>query len=254
VPDPKDLFDLTGRVALVTGGSRGLGREMVLAMAAAGADVVISSRKLDACEALATEVRSRTGRRALAVAAHAARWADMDALADAAYAEFGHIDVLVNNAGLSPLYEDVADVTEELWDKTLGVNLKGAFRLTALVGTRMAGGRGGSIINVSSVAARYPKPEVIPYAAAKAGLNAMTQGFAHAWGPTVRVNAILPGSFMTDVSKAWDADAFAAEAAGYALRRGGRPEEIVGAALYLASDASSFTTGALLDVDGGYRP
>lgn len=254
MPDPKDLFDLTGRVALVTGGSRGLGREMVLAMAAAGADVVISSRKLDACQALAADVRERTGRRALAVAAHAARWADMDALADAAYAEFGQVDVLINNAGLSPLYDDVSAVTEELWDKTLGVNLKGAFRLSALVGTRMAAGRGGSIINISSAASRHPKPEVIPYAAAKAGLNAMTQGFAHAWGPSVRVNAILPGSFMTDISKAWDADAFAAEAAGYALRRGGRPEEIVGAALYLASDASSYTTGALLDVDGGYRP
>ncbi|MCW2959418.1 MAG: short-chain dehydrogenase [Solirubrobacterales bacterium] len=252
--DPRDLFDLTGRVALVTGGSRGLGREMVLAMAAVGADVVIASRKLDACEALADEVRAATGRRALAVSAHAAHWDDMDKLADAAYGEFGRVDVLVNNAGLSPLYEDVTAVSEELWDKTLGVNLKGAFRLTALVGSRMAQGDGGSIINVSSSASRYPKPEVIPYAAAKAGVNAMTQAFAHVWGPSVRVNAIVPGSFMTDVSKAWDPDAFAAEAAGYAMRRGGRPEEIVGAALYLASDASSFTTGTLLDVDGGYRP
>jgi NAD(P)-dependent dehydrogenase (short-subunit alcohol dehydrogenase family) len=254
VKDPKDLFDLTGRVALVAGGSRGLGREIVLALAAVGADVVISSRKVDACETVAAEVRETTGRRALAVAAHMARWDDMDALADAAYAEFGRVDVLVNNAGLSPLYEDVTDVTEELWDKTLGVNLKGAFRLTALVGSRMARDGGGSIINVSSVASRYPKPEVIPYAAAKAGLNAMTQAFAHTWGPTVRVNAILPGSFLTDISKAWDPDAFAAEAAGYAMQRGGRPEEIVGTALYLAADASSFTTGALIDVDGGYRP
>jgi NAD(P)-dependent dehydrogenase (short-subunit alcohol dehydrogenase family) len=254
VPDPRALFDLSGRVALVTGGSRGLGREMVLAMAAAGADVVISSRKLDACEELAEEVRSSTGRRALAVAAHAGRWNDMDALADAAHAEFGRVDVLVNNAGMSPLYDDVAAVSEELWDKTVGVNLKGPFRLTALVGSRMAAGEGGSIINVASVAARYPKPEVIPYAAAKAGLVAMTQAFAHAWGTKVRVNAILPGSFLTDISRAWDADAFAAEAERYAMKRGGRPDEIVGAALYLASDASSFTTGASLDVDGGYRP
>ena len=101
---------------------------------------------------------------------------------------------------------------------------------------------------------RYPLPEVIPYAAAKAGLVAMTQAFAHSWGTKVRVNAILPGSFLTDISKAWDADAFAAEADRYAMKRGGRPDEIVGAALYLASDASSFTTGASLDVDGGYRP
>ncbi|CAB4882790.1 unannotated protein [freshwater metagenome] len=252
--DPRDLFDLTGRVAIVTGGSRGLGREMVLAMAAVGADVVIASRKLDACEELAEHVRATTGRRALAVAAHAANWDDMDRLADAAYAEFGKVDILVNNAGLSPLYENVESITEELWDKTLGVNLKGAFRLTALVGSRMAAGSGGSIINVSSVAARYPKPEVIPYAAAKAGLNAITQAFARTWGAKVRVNAILPGSFMTDISKAWDKEAFAKEAAGYAMGRGGQPDEIVGAALYLASDASTFTTGALLDVDGGYWP
>ncbi|MBA2348013.1 MAG: glucose 1-dehydrogenase [Solirubrobacterales bacterium] len=251
---PAVLFDLSGRVALVTGGSRGLGREIVLAYAAAGADVVIASRRLESCETLAAEVRASTGRRALPVAAHVGRWDDMDALAEAALEEFGRVDVLVNNAGMSPRYEEVTDVTEELWDKTLGVNLKGAFRLTALIGARMAAGGGGSIVNVSSVAARYPKPEVIPYAAAKAGLNAMTQAFAHCWGPSVRVNAILPGSFLTDISSAWDADAFAAEAAGYAMRRGGRPEEIVGAALYLASEASSFTTGALLDVDGGYRP
>ena len=154
---------------------------------------------------------------------------------------------------MSPTYPEPAAVTEELWDKVLGVNLKGPFRLTALVGTRMAAGAGGSVINVSSVAARHPLPGVIPYAAAKAGLNAMTQAFAHAW-PSVRVNAIVPGAFLTDIAKAWDADAFAREAAGFALRRGGRPEEIVGAALYLAGDASSYTTGALLDVDGGYRP
>lgn len=254
VDRPADLFDLSGRVAVVTGGSRGLGREIVLAYAAAGADVVIASRRLESCEALAAEVRETTGRRALPVAAHVGRWDDMDALVAAALSEFGHVDVLVNNAGMSPRYDDVTEVTEELWDKTLAVNLKGAFRLTALLGAQMAAGRGGSIVNVSSVAARHPKPEVIPYAAAKAGLNAMTQAFAHCWGPSVRVNAILPGSFLTDISRAWDAEAFAAESAGYALRRGGRPEEIVGAALYLASDASSFTTGALLDVDGGYRP
>ncbi len=254
MPDPKDLFDLTGRVAVVTGGSRGLGREMVLAMAAVGADVVISSRKLDSCEALAEEVRSTTGRRALAVAAHAARWDDMDALAEAAYAEFGQVDVLVNNAGLSPLYDDVTDGDGGAVGQDARRQPQG--RLPPDRPGRLADGQAGrgSIINVSSVAARYPKPEVIPYAAAKAGLNAMTQAFAHTWGPTVRVNAILPGSFLTDISKAWDPDAFAAEAAGYAMGRGGRPEEIVGAALYLASDASSFTTGALLDVDGGYRP
>jgi len=197
-------------------------------------------------------VRRATGRRALPVGCHVGSWSDVERLADAAYAEFGKVDVLINNAGMSPLYPSPAAVSEELWDKVLAVNLKGAFRLTALVGERMAQGDGGSIINISSVASTHPTPGVIPYAAAKAGLNAMTAAFAHAWAPSVRVNAILPGSFMTDISKAWDVEAFERRAQRYALRRGGRPDEIVGAALYLASEASSYTTGALLPVDGGY--
>jgi NAD(P)-dependent dehydrogenase (short-subunit alcohol dehydrogenase family) len=246
-----DLFDLTGRVALVTGGSRGLGRQMVLAFAAAGADVVITSRKLPACEELAAEVEERTGRRALAYASHVADWGALDGLVDAAYDRFGKVDVLVNNAGMSPLYDRTVDVAEALWDKVLGVNLKGPFRLTALVGTRMAEGDGGSIINVSSMAAVRPTADVIPYAAAKAGLNAMTVGFAYAFGPKVRVNCIMAGPFLTDISKAWDMAAFEERAKDFALLRGGRPEEIVGAALYFASDASSFTTGAVLPVDGG---
>jgi NAD(P)-dependent dehydrogenase (short-subunit alcohol dehydrogenase family) len=248
---PAERFDLTGRVALVTGGSRGLGRAMVLGMAAAGADVVIASRKLDACEALARQVRESTGRRALPVACHVGHWTELEALVDAAYEEFGRVDVLVNNAGMSPVYPEPAAVSEDLWDKVIGVNLKGPFRLIALVGPRMAEQGGGSIINISSTASLHPRPEVIPYAAAKAGLNALTQAFARAW-PSVRVNCIVPGAFLTDISKAWDMDAFERRAERLALRRAGRPEEIVGAALYLASDASSYTTGALLSVDGGY--
>jgi NAD(P)-dependent dehydrogenase (short-subunit alcohol dehydrogenase family) len=248
---PAERFDLAGRVALVTGGSRGLGRAMVLGFAAAGADVVIASRKLDDCRTLADEVTEATGRRALPVACHVGRWSELEQLADAAYEAFGRIDVLVNNAGMSPLYPEPAAVSEELWDKVIGVNLKGPFRLTALVGSRMAESGGGSIVNISSAAALYPRPDVIPYAAAKAGLNAITQAFAHAW-PSVRVNCIVAGPFLTDISKAWDMEAFESRAEHFALRRGGQPNEIVGAALYLASDASTFTTGALLSVDGGY--
>ncbi len=136
-----DLFDLTGRVAVVTGGSRGLGREMVRAFAAAGADVVIASRKLETCEALAGEVRADTGRRALPVACHVGRWDDVDALVDTVYGEFGRVDVLVNNAGMAPLYSSLGAVSEELFDKVVGVNLKGPFRLSALVGERMVDGR-----------------------------------------------------------------------------------------------------------------
>src|SRR5487761_2247169 len=205
--DQSALFDLTGKIAVVTGGSRGLGREMVRAFARAGADVVIASRKLDACEALAAEVRNTTGRRALAVACHVGDWTQIEQLAEAAYAEFGRVDVLVNNAGMSPIYEHVADVTEELYDKVLDVNLKGPFRLSAIVGSRMAEGAGGSIIFVSSTASLSPGGNVIPYGAAKAGVNNMTVGFARAFAPKVRVNCIVPGPFLTDISKAWDMEA-----------------------------------------------
>jgi NAD(P)-dependent dehydrogenase (short-subunit alcohol dehydrogenase family) len=245
-----EMFDLSGRVALVTGGSRGLGREMVLAFAAAGADVVISSRKLDACEALAAEVEA-LGRRALPFAAHAGRWDEVGALADAAYDHFGRVDILVNNAGMAPTFDTLETLTEELYDKVMSVNLKGPFRLASLVGTRMAAGAGGSIINISSTASLRPHWALMPYAAAKSGLNAMTEAFAGAFGPTVRVNAILPGTFLTDISKAWDMDAFNRLAENFPLERGGRPEEIVGLALYLASDASSYMSGATVVLDGG---
>jgi NAD(P)-dependent dehydrogenase (short-subunit alcohol dehydrogenase family) len=248
--DTSSLFDLRGKVAIVTGGSRGLGREMVLAFARHGADVVIASRKVANCESVADEVRS-LGRRALAVGYHAASWSDADALADAAYSEFGHVDVLVNNAGMSPLYSSLAEVSEELFDKVIGVNLKGPFRLSANVGTRMMARDGGSIINVSSVASHRPSPSEAPYAAAKAGINSLTRSLAAAFGPAVRVNCIVPGPFLTDISKAWDMATFTEHAkTAYALGRGGEPHEIVGAALYFASDASSYTTGALLDIDG----
>ncbi len=242
---------LAGKVALVTGGSRGLGRAIVLAFAAAGADVVIASRKLENCRAVAAEVEAN-GRRALPVACHVGHWDEVDGLVEHAYGELGRVDVLVNNAGMSPLYPDVTAVSEELWDKVLGVNLKGPFRLTALVGTRMAAGPyGGSIINVSSTGSLRPAPHMLPYDAAKAGLNALTEGFAKAFGPTVRVNCIMAGPFLTDISKAWDQSTIERGMRHHALRRAGEAEEIVGAALYFATDASSYTTGAILRVDGG---
>ncbi len=250
----KNHFDLTGKVALVTGGSRGMGKEIVKAFADAGADVMIVSRKGDACKTLAEEIENTTGRKALGYAAHVGRWDELDGVVDAAYHHFGRVDILVNNAGMSPLYKDLVGVTEDLYDKVLNVNLKGPFRLMSLVGTRMFEGEGGSIINMSSVASFHPTGGTIPYAGAKAGLNAMTVGFAHAFGPNVRVNCIVPGPFLTDISKAWDMEAFNKGAKKrMALQRGGQANEIVGAALYFASDASSFTTGALLRVDGGDR-
>jgi NAD(P)-dependent dehydrogenase (short-subunit alcohol dehydrogenase family) len=244
-------FDLTGRVAVVTGGSRGLGRAMVDGFAAAGADVVIASRTEQSCVDFATEVEEKHGVSAMPYGLHVGRWDELEPFVRAVYDRFGRVDVLVNNAGMSPLYDGVESVTEALLDKVLDVNLKGPFRLTALVGTRMAAAGRGSIINISSAAAVHPRPAVLPYAAAKAALNALTVGFAHTFGPAVRCNAIMAGTFLTDISRAWDMDAFAERAQGFALRRGGEPAEIVGTALYLASDASSYTTGAVLTVDGG---
>jgi len=243
---------LEGRVALVTGGSRGLGRSMALGFADAGADVIVASRKLENCEEVAREIEAR-GRRALPVACHVGHWEELDGLVTASYDAFGRVDVLVNNAGMSLLYESLTAVSEMMWDKVVDLNLKGPFRLTALMGSKMADSPyGGSIINISSTGSIRPAPFMLPYDAAKAGVNALTIGFAHAFGPSVRVNCIMAGPFMTDVTAAWDMPAFEKAAkATHALQRGGQPDEIVGAALYFASDASSYTTGAILRVDGG---
>ena len=254
-----NLFSLEGRTAIITGGSRGLGREMALAFAEQGANIVVASRKVENCESVANEVRA-LGRKALAIGYHAASWQDADRLAAESIAEFGRIDILVNNAGMSPLYSSLVEVTEDLYDKVLGVNLKGPFRLSALIGAHMsekdASGKakGGSIINVSSIASHRPSPNEVIYGAAKAAINNLTKGLAQTFAPHVRVNCIAPGPFLTDISKAWDMEQFNARAkVAYALQRGGEPNEIVGAALYFASDASSYTTGTVLDIDGGPR-
>jgi len=245
-------FDLTGKVAIVTGGSRGLGFEMSKAFAEAGADVIVASRKLEGCQKAAEEIVASTGRRILPFAYHAGDWAASDALCEFAYKAFGKVHVLVNNAGMSPLYDKLTNVTESLYDKVLQVNLRGPFRLSSLIGERMAAGEGGSIINVSSIAAVQPSPGELPYAMAKAGINAFTIGLARAFGPKVRVNCIMPGPFLTDIAKAWDLEAFKQRAENtIPLKRGGEADEVVGAALYFASGASSYTTGSILKIDGG---
>jgi len=247
-----ELFDLSGKVAVVTGGSRGMGKEMILAFAQHGADVVIASRKIEACEDLAAEVRETTGQRALAVSCHVGYWDQCDQLCETVYDEFGHCEILVNNAGLSPLYPSLHEVSEDLYSKVMDVNLKGPFRLSAVFGKRMAEGQGGSIINVSSVAAADPSPNETAYGAAKAGVHAITKSFAREYGPNVRVNCIMPGPFLTDIADAWDMDVFNKKAKeSIALQRGGEAHEVVGAALYFASKASSYTTGSILKIDGG---
>jgi NAD(P)-dependent dehydrogenase (short-subunit alcohol dehydrogenase family) len=225
---------------------------MVRAFAEHGADVVVASRKREACEAVAAEVTATYGHRALGVGFHAGRWDDCTRLIETTWAALGRIDVLVNNAGMSPLYPSLDAVSEELWDKVLAVNLKGPFRLAALAAERMAQQGGGSIINVSSSGAVQPTCAELPYAMAKSALHTMAAAMSHAYGGRVRVNVIMPGAFLTDISKAWTDDMRRAVAASVPMGRCGEPHEIVGAALYLASDAASYTSGAVIKVDGGW--
>jgi NAD(P)-dependent dehydrogenase (short-subunit alcohol dehydrogenase family) len=241
------LFDFTGKVALVTGGSRGLGYQMVKAFAARGADVIISSRKLEACEAVADECRG-LGRKALAIACHAGRWDEIDQLIAATYAEFGRVDILVNNAGMGPRAPS-HEVTEPLFDSVINLNFKGPFRLATQVAKRMAEGEGGSIINVSSTGSLMPLPQVVPYGSSKAALNAMSVSLAAEYAPKVRVNTLSPGPFRTDISKAWPDEG----RGPIDIPRGhaAEPEDIVTSALFLASPASVNVTGSLIRCDGG---
>lgn len=247
----QELFDLTGKVAVVTGGSRGIGRAVAEGLAAAGADVVVASRKLDSCEAAAVEIEASTGRRALAVACHVGDWDECEQLVATVYAELGRCDVLVNNAGMSPLYDGLPAVTQALYDKVHAVNARGPFRLGVLFGSRMAAAGGGSIINVSTAGSLRPGPDDLPYAMAKAGLNALTLGLAGAWAPEVRANLVLPGAFDTDITRAWGAAAKARAAEVNPMQRIGRPEDMVGVCVFLASDAASYVNGAQVLVDGG---
>jgi hypothetical protein len=254
IPAPAELFDLSGKVAVVTGGSRGIGRAVAEGLAAAGADVVIASRKLAACEQAAAEITAATGRQAIGVACHVGRWEECDVLVDQVYEQFGRCDVLVNNAGMSPLYDDLVSVTPDYYDKVHAVNARGPFRLAVLVGTRMADGDGGSIVNVSTAGSLRPGLAELPYAMAKAGLNALTLGLAGVWAPKVRANLVLPGAFDTDITKAWPPAAKEAAGRLNPMGRIGRPRDMVGACVFLASDAAAYVNGAQLLVDGGaYR-
>ena len=246
-PDP--LFDFTGKVALVTGGSRGLGYRMVKALAERGADVIVASRKLENCETVAEECRA-LGRKAMAYGVHCGRWDEIDGLIAATYAEFGRVDILINNAGMSPACPS-HEMPETLFDSVLNLNFKGPFRLASQVAHRMSEGDGGTIINISSSGALMALPMVIPYGSAKAALNAMTVSLSREYAPKVRVNTISPGPFLTDIAEAWEERK--RETQPVALGRPGNPDEIVTAALMLASPASSYTTGALVRVDGGQR-
>ncbi|MBM7413377.1 MULTISPECIES: SDR family NAD(P)-dependent oxidoreductase [Nocardiaceae] len=246
-----DLHSLTGRVALVTGASRGLGLAIARGLRDAGATVVVSSRKLEACEAAVASLGPSAVGSAHARALHVGRWDEIEPAVDAIVDEFGSLDVVVNNAGIAPLSENLVGVTEGLWDKTIEVNLKGPFRLMAVAGARMAAAGRGSIINISSIGAVRPSPPEAMYAAAKNGLNALTMAFAQEYAPHVRVNCVMPGGFATDMAEHWDDEFVGKIVDRLPSGRLGRPEEIAGLVVHLASDAASYTTGAIIPVDGG---
>jgi len=247
-------IDLTGKVALVTGGSRGLGRAMSLGLADAGADIIVVSRRLENCEAVAEEIRGK-GRKALALAAHMGRTEDLDKVINIAYDTFGHVDILINNAGMNPLIGELSELPVDLFQKLFDVNTKGPWYLASRMAPRMAEHGGGSVINVISVAGLKPSALVGFYAATKAALDALTKVMAAEWaGKGIRVNSLAPGSYHSDLFDS------AATIPGYLdgainaclQKRVAETEEIIGPVLYLASDLSSYTTGHTLVSDGGY--
>lgn len=248
-----DLFDLTGRVALVTGASRGIGEAIARCLAANGAEVIVVSRKLAACEQVAASIRANGGR-ARAYACHQGDLQAIDALFAWLAAEVGGLDILINNAGTNPLHGSVLQMDEPAFAKTVDVNLRGVWFLCSHAARMMTRSGGGSIVNIASVAAERPMVGLGLYGATKAAIVNLTQAFARELAPSrVRVNALLPGLVNTQFAAALQtepavrAQALAAIPIGYIAE----PEDMVGAVLYLASDASRYTTGATLRVDGG---
>jgi len=249
---PEDRFSLEGKVAIVTGGSRGIGRAIALDFARAGADIVVASRKLEACEEAAAEI-AKLGRKALAVAAHTGKMDQLENLVDKTLEHFGKIDILVNNAGTNPHFGATINIEKGAWDKTFDVNVDGAFFLTQIAFEKWMRDNGGNVINMASVAGLRPAPFTGAYCVTKAALIMLTRVLASELGAfNIRVNAIAPGFIRTDMSKAvWTSDMFKEHVKTLPIPRLGETEDIVGAALYLASEASSFMTGETIVVDGG---
>ena len=250
----KNPFDLTGKVALVTGASRGIGAAVAQAFAQAGAQVVLASRKQEPLDTLAAEIRAAGGT-ALAVAAHTGDDAAVEALVARAVDEFGGVDILVNNAATNPHYGPVLTAEDGHWDKTFDVNVKGYVRMVRACMAPMQARGGGAVINVASIAGIKPETGMGVYAVSKAGVLMLTQVLAVELAPAnIRVNAVAPGYVKTKFSSViWqNPHVYAAVKARIPQGRMAEPEELTGVMLYLASDAASFTTGAVFTVDGGH--
>lgn len=248
-----DKYRLDGKVALITGGSRGIGKAIALGFAEAGADLVIASRRLPELEAAANEI-SALGRRCLPVTAHAAKKEDLDSLVNKTMAEFGQIDILVNNASTNPYYGKTIDAEELVWDTVMNLNLKGYFLLSQKVARIMIHQGGGSIICVSSTNAMRPIQGVGIYAVSKAGEIALVKVLSIELGEyNIRVNAIAPGSTKTRLVEVamQDPEMKKRIIDHTALGRLAETEDMQGAALFLASDASRHVTGQTIVVDGG---
>lgn len=245
-------FSVDGKVALVTGGSRGIGKAVALGLAQAGADVVVASRKIEDLEKVADEIRG-LGRRSLAIAAHIARMEEIDNMVSKVMEEFGRIDILVNNAGTNPVMASALDVEERAWDSIMNLNLKGLFFLSQSVAKVMKEKGGGNIVNVTSMAGITP--DILPvYSVSKAGVIMATKVMANEWAKyNIRINAIAPGLVRTRFSEAlWGSeDILQMIMSKTPMGRIGEPEEMVGAVIFLASDASSYVTGHVLVIDGG---
>lgn len=254
---PKELFDLTGRVAVVTGSTRGLGRTVVEAFSRAGASVVVTSRKADACEAVAAEVRRATGNSVTGIPCHVGDWEAVPAFVDQVVEAYGRIDVLVNNAGINPMPQTVMDVSLELWRKMFNVNLEGVLRMSQCIAPVMRDGGGGSIINIGSMEGYAANPIAVAYGATKAALRHLTVSMANEWASWgIRVNVLSPGPFMTDMLTTVEQlqpGVLDMMAAMTQQKRVAAVDEIVGPVLYLASAASSFVTGDDITVNGGMR-
>jgi NAD(P)-dependent dehydrogenase (short-subunit alcohol dehydrogenase family) len=248
-------LDLTGKVAIVTGSTKGIGRAMVSGLAAAGASVVVSSRKQELCDEVAAEVRAESGRDVLALACHVGDWDSVPAFVEAVVAHFGRIDVLVNNAGINPAPVPASEMTLDYWRKVFSVNLEGPLRMSQCVAPVMRDGGGGSIVNIGTMAAYSGGPNVCAYGASKAALVNLTKSNAQEWAPwKVRVNVLSPGPFMSEMVEGADRVRPGFKemiASGNMQKRIAEPEEIVGPVLYLASDASSYVTGDDISVSGG---